>query len=125
MSEYEINKSKFQSTVSKSIIQNRTKKIEERKRMLQNDLKKAVDILTHHYSVRRIILFGSLAAGRISVSSDIDLIVEGLGDRFLKALGHCMRECKTNVDIKPLEDLIPRFKHAVLEKGEIIYESGK
>ncbi|MBS1259529.1 MAG: hypothetical protein MAG551_02601 [Candidatus Scalindua arabica] len=113
------------STISEKIIKNRIKKIEARKRILQNDLKKAVDILTHHYSVSRIILFGSLATDKICVSSDIDLIVEGLGDQFLKALGHCMRECKTNIDIKPLEYLTPQFKNAVLEKGEIIYESGK
>lgn len=91
--------------------------------MLQNDLKRAVNILTHHYSVRRIILFGSLATGKIGAGSDVDLIVEGLGNQFLKAFGHCMRECETNIDIKPLEDLSPQFKDAVLEKGKIIYES--
>ena len=113
------------SIISERIIKNRIKKIEVRKRILQKDLKKAVNILTHHYSVRRIILFGSLTTGKIRASSDIDLIVEGLGDQFLKALGYCMRECETNIDIKPLEDLTPQFKDAVLEKGKIIYESEK
>jgi predicted nucleotidyltransferase len=113
------------STISERIIKNRIKKIEARKKILQDDLKKAVDILTHHYFVRRIILFGSLTTGKIRASSDIDLIVEGLGGQFLKALAHCMRECNTNIDIKPLEDLTPKFKNAVLEKGEILYESEK
>lgn len=113
------------STISERIIKNRIKKIEARKRILQNDLKKAVDILTRHYSVRRIILFGSMTTGKIGMSSDIDLIVEGLGDQFLKALAHCMRECNTSIDVKPLEDLTPQFKNAVLEKGKILYESEK
>lgn len=113
------------SIISERIISNRVKRLEAHKIALQKDFRKAVDILINNYSVKRIILFGSLTTGKIGTSSDIDLIVEGLGDQFLKALGHCMRECDMNVDMKPLEDLPPQFKDAVLEKGKIIYESGK
>lgn len=113
------------SIVSKRIILNRLKRIEVSKISFQKDLQKAVEILINNYSAKRIILFGSLTTGKIRASSDIDLIVEGLGDQFLKALAHCMRECNTNIDIKPLEDLTPKFKNAVLEKGEILYESEK
>lgn len=113
------------SIVSERIISNRMKRIEAHKKVLQGDIKKAVDILVNHYPVRRIILFGSMVTGKVSPSSDIDLAVEGLGEQFIKAVGHCMGECKTNIDIKPLEDLDPQFRKIVLEKGRLIYESGK
>lgn len=113
------------SIVSERIIANRKRNIEAHKKALQNDLQKAIEILINHYPVKRIILFGSMVTERIGTSSDIDLIVEGLGDRFIEAVGHCMGECKTDIDIKPLEYLDPQFKKTVLEKGRVIYESGK
>lgn len=113
------------STVAERIISNRFKKIEAHKKVLQNDLQRSIEILTGHYHVKSIILFGSMVSGKINLGSDIDLIVEGLGDRFIKALGHCMEECQTKIDIKPLEDLDPQFKKTVLEKGRLIYGSGK
>ncbi len=113
------------SIVSERIIANRLKKIEAHKKVLQDDLQKSIEILTKYYHVKSIILFGSMAGGKITLGSDIDLIVEGLGYQFVKALGHCMKECRTKIDIKPLEGLDPQFKQAVLEKGRLIYESGK
>jgi predicted nucleotidyltransferase len=113
------------SIVSERIISNRMKRIEARRKALQDDLKKTVDILITYYPAKRIILFGSMITGKVSQNSDIDLIVEGLGDQFIKALGHCMKECQTKIDIKPLEDLDPQFRKTVLEKGILMYESGK
>ncbi len=111
--------------ISERIITRRIGRIEAHKKVLHNDLQRAVEILTGHYHVKSIILFGSMVSGKINLGSDVDLIVEGLGEQFIKALGHCMKECETKIDIKPFEDLDPQFRNTVLEKGRLIYESGK
>lgn len=113
------------SIVSERIIANRLKKIEAHKKALHDDLLRSIQILTRYYHVKSIILFGSMVSGKINLGSDIDLIVEGLGDRFVKAFGHCMKECRTKIDIKPLEALDTQFKKIVLERGRLIYESGR
>ena len=113
------------SIISERIIASRKRKIEARKKALQDDLQKATDILINHYQVTRIILFGSMARGKIRPGSDIDLIVEGLGDRFLEALCHCRRECRADVDIKPIEGLEPWLKKLAMKNGRVVYESGK
>lgn len=113
------------SIVSERIIANRLKKIEAHRKVLHNDLQKSIEILTRYYHVKSIILFGSMVSGKINLGSDIDIIVEGLGTQFIKALGHCMKECRAKIDIKPLEDLDPQFKKTVLERGRLVYESGK
>ncbi len=113
------------SYIAERILSNRTKNIKLRKKDLQNDLNKAVNILTHHYRVKRIILFGSMVNGKINYRSDVDLVVEGLGDQYFKAIGHCWGECKTVIDIKPFEDINADFRKLVLEKGRVIYESGR
>lgn len=113
------------STVSERMITNRLKRIEAHKKALHDDLRRSIEILTRYYHVKSIILFGSMVTGKINLGSDIDLVVEGLGDQFVKALGHCMKECRTKIDIKPLEALDPQFKKTVLERGRLIYESGK
>lgn len=113
------------STVSERIISNRLKIIDVHKVSLQDDLEKTIEILKKHYHVKRIILIGSMVGGKIDLGSDVDLVVEGLGNQFIPALSHCMKECRTEIDIKPLEDLDPQFKKNVLEKGRLIYESGK
>lgn len=73
------------------------------------------------YGVRRVILFGSLARGGFVEGSDIDLAVEGLSRAdFLRALGELNSMTRFWVDIKPLEDLEPRFRERVLSTGEDI-----
>lgn len=113
------------SYIAERILSNRIENIKLRKKNLQHDLNKAVNILTHHYSVKRIILIGSMVNGKINYSSDVDLVVEGLGDQYFKAVGHCWGKCQTVIDIKPFEDINAEFKRLVLEKGKVIYESGK
>jgi len=113
------------SQIAKQILANRAKNISAQKKLLQSDLKKAVEILTKHYQVKRIILFGSMISGKVNSSSDVDIIVEGLGDHLFKAVGHCFRKCKTVIDIKPFEDIDSDFRTRVLKKGRVVYESKK
>ncbi len=61
--------------------------------------------------VRRIILFGSLARRRFAPGSDIDLTVEGLAKADLfAALARVNELSQFWVDLKPLEELEPRFR---------------
>ncbi|HJP17133.1 MAG: hypothetical protein CMD96_07020 [Gammaproteobacteria bacterium] len=77
------------SYIAERILLNKTKKIKLRKKYLQNDLNNAVNILRYHYLFKCIILFGSMVNGKIIISSDDDLVVEGLGGQYFKAIGHC------------------------------------
>ena len=82
-----------------------------------------VRVLADRYPIRRIILFGSLARGNFAPGSDIDLAVEGLppGDYFTAlAAANCLT--RFWVDLKPLEELQPRFRERVLATGECVYE---
>jgi len=75
----------------------------------------------HHYGVKRIILFGSLVRGDFAAGSDSDLAVEGLlKTDFFRALGELNTMTRFWVDLKPLEDLEPRFRERVLSTGEEI-----
>jgi predicted nucleotidyltransferase len=49
--------------------------IEDRRRTLNDELGRIVDILQRDYRPEKIILFGSLAADRVSEWSDIDLLI--------------------------------------------------
>ncbi len=48
--------------------------IEERKVLLNVELKKIIDILVREYVPEKVILFGSMAHGNIHEYSDIDLL---------------------------------------------------
>jgi len=77
--------------------------------------------LRQHYGVKGIILFGSLVRGDFAAGSDIDLAVEGLLKAdFFRALGELNAMTHFWVDLKPLEDLEPRFRERVLSTGKEI-----
>jgi predicted nucleotidyltransferase len=81
-----------------------------------------VRVLATRFGARRIILFGSLASGRFTAESDIDLAVEGIApEDFFAALAEVNRDAPAWVDLKPLEDLEPRFRERVLSTGECVY----
>ena len=77
--------------------------------------------LRQHYGVKHVILFGSLVRGDFVAGSDIDLAVEGLTRAdFFRVLGELNAMTRFWVDLKPLEDLEPRFRERVLSSGEEI-----
>jgi predicted nucleotidyltransferase len=83
------------------------------------DLSRVIHALADRYPIQRIILFGSLARGGFAPGSDIDLAVEGLppGDYFT-ALAEANRLTRFWVDLKPLEELQPRFGSACWQEGK-------
>ena len=86
------------------------------------DLQQIVACLVREFGATQIILFGSLARGRFTEGSDIDLAVEGIPpSEYFAALAAVNDLTSLWVDLKPLEALIPHFRRRVLETGELIY----
>ena len=112
-------------------------KTAEIKQELKSELGRVVDILIRSYDPARIILFGSLAKGRIHEGSDIDLfIIKETNIRFIERL-HAIRlmtRPRVGVDfivVTPAEAEEMKKKHhgffqkEILEKGEVLYAKTK
>ena len=102
----------------------RERRIEKNKKALLDKLEIAKQILISEFHPKKIILHGSLAHGNcVHRFSDIDLVVEGLGDEYLKAGGRLLDTLGDCIDMKPLEMLEKDFKDYVLRYGKVIYTS--
>jgi predicted nucleotidyltransferase len=107
--------------------------LEERKKLLNDELRRIVQIIEREYDPERIILFGSMAGKRIHEWSDIDLLVikktsKRLIDRTLE-VGRLVHP-KVGIDLfiytpEEYEVLLRErssFLLSVLETGETVYE---
>jgi len=107
--------------------------LEERQKLLTDELRRIVQIIKNEYDPERIILFGSMAGKRIHEWSDIDLLVikktsKRLIDRTLE-VGRLVHP-RVGIDLfiyTPEEyELLLRerssFLLSVLETGETVYE---
>lgn len=102
----------------------RQRKVEESRSVLLKKLEIAKRILIEEFHPQKIILHGSLARGDdVHSFSDIDLVVEGLGDEYLRAGGRLIDALGECIDLKPMEMLDGDFKEHVLKTGKIIYQS--
>lgn len=71
--------------------------------------------------VKRVLLYGSLIAGRtITRQSDIDLLIDG--GKLSRALSTA-EESEYPVDVLRVEDLRTSIRAMVLESAEVLYES--
>ena len=105
--------------------------VRERKRILQKELERCISLLKEEYHPEKILLFGSLASGRVSRWSDIDLIIvkdtkEPFLDRSKEVL--LLLKPKVGMDIfvytpEEFRQLSERrfFKEEIIGKG-VIYE---
>lgn len=59
----------------------------QRQKELREKLIRVKEILTKEFHPQRIYLFGSFIKGNLHSQSDIDIVVEGLGDNWLRAGG--------------------------------------
>jgi uncharacterized protein len=90
----------------------------------RSDVREIVDILVNNFHAQQIILFGSLVKGKFSDRSDIDLAVAGIPKQeYFAAVAAANQLTQFWVDLKPLEDLEPHFRHRVLTTGECIYRN--
>lgn len=109
----------------------------KKKKDLQDEVNRIVDIITQNYLPEKIILFGSLADGNIHEWSDIDLvIIKDTKERFIKRLHdvRLMVKPREGVDFivytpAEVEDMQKKgrrfFMKEILEKGRVIYDSRK
>ena len=108
--------------------------VEERKHILDEELKRIVELIVKEYSPQKIILFGSLVAGEIHPYSDIDLvIIKSTDKRFIDRLHevHLMAKPKIGVNFivytpDEIQNMIEENRYflvkEILEKGEVLYE---
>jgi predicted nucleotidyltransferase len=110
--------------------------ITQRKEALERELHRIVATLVEKYKPEKIILFGSLATGRIHEWSDVDLlVVKETSTRRVYRRAEALKGIERNVPID-LIILTPEevrllcseralFIKDVLEKGSVVYEKEK
>lgn len=97
-----------------------------KKKIINSALKEAnniATILVKKFGAKEVILFGSLLEKKyFDVASDIDISVKGLGDKYYKAYGYCIRHSKFNLDIRAYEDMPASFRDDINKRGVCLYE---
>lgn len=111
---------------------NRLRK-EKRKRELIAELGRIIDTLKKDKEITLIMLFGSLARGEVSRTSDIDMIiVQGTKKRFLDRLDEVYSALVPNVALDVLVYMPEEFEAMkgrsalvinAVKEGKILYES--
>jgi len=105
----------------------------QRRAALEAELGRFLEFLRTHYAPQRVILFGSLAEGRLQPDSDRDLVVVMPSSRpFLERIGEMLERFRPRVGMDLLvytpeefEEIQnrPFFREEVLAKGVVLYES--
>lgn len=112
------------------------KTISHRQALLEDELQRYLTLLLQYDAPQKVILFGSVAAGKIHEWSDLDLIiVKETGLRFLERTKEMMQLLRPRVGVDILvytpqefEQLCrerPFFRTEIIEKGKVIYERGR
>ncbi|MDI6689720.1 MAG: nucleotidyltransferase domain-containing protein [Actinomycetota bacterium] len=107
---------------------------ESRKKLLERNIESIVSTLKEKYKPEKIILFGSIVSGQISLTSDIDLlIIKKTNTGFYERLKEVITLCDYDVGIDFLvytpEEFEEEaksnlfFQKEVLEKGKVIYDA--
>ncbi|MBU1122848.1 MAG: nucleotidyltransferase domain-containing protein [Candidatus Omnitrophota bacterium] len=100
---------------------------------LNKELKRSIKVLSSQYKPRKIILFGSLANGKIRENSDIDLLViKDTSKRYWERVDEVIHliHPQEAMDIfvlteKEIEDSLNKdnqYLRDILEHGKVIYE---
>jgi predicted nucleotidyltransferase len=107
----------------------------DRQQQLERVLEQIMGVLVDKYAPQKVILFGSMAGGKIHEWSDIDLvIVKDTPKRFLARLKEVALLCRAPVGVDYLvytpqefeqmasDTSNPFFQREILEKGRVLYE---
>lgn len=107
--------------------------VESRRALLEAELDRWVKLLVQHANPQRILLFGSLASGKVEEWSDIDLvIVQETPLRFLDRIREVLQLLNPRVgadilvytpdEFEQMTRERPFMRHEVLAKGKVLYE---
>jgi predicted nucleotidyltransferase len=109
--------------------------LEERQNELDKELNRIVDITIKEYQPEKIVLFGSIAEGKIHEWSDIDMLI--IKDTSLRPIDRCLElfrliQPRVGVDlfiytpdeVKTLLDEQYSFLLNILKRGKVMYEKG-
>jgi uncharacterized protein len=106
----------------------------DRKGRLEQELKRLIDVIVKDYNPQRLILFGSMAQGRVHEWSDIDLaIVKETKSRFLDRISEVLDladpHLALNVFVYTPQEVkdMERGDHyfwvdEIVGKGKVLYE---
>lgn len=106
----------------------------DRKTQLEQELKRVTKVLVQEYQPQRMILFGSLATGRVHEWSDIDLaIVKDTSRRFLDRIGDVLQlvdpQVGFNVVVYTPQEVAQMAEQdhdfwvdEIVKKGEVLYD---
>ena len=106
---------------------------DQRSEILRNELKRIVSIIKKEYNPKKIILFGSLANGKIHQWSDIDMLI--VKDTDKRPVDRCIELCKlihpnvgvdlfiyTPAEYEWLLQEIFSLLVNILKEGKVLYE---
>ena len=107
---------------------------EYREQQLERNLKQILAALGAHYQPEQVILFGSLASGNVTETSDLDLlIVKDTDKRFYDRIREVVRICDYDIGVDFLvytpKELIeaaksnPFVRDEILAKGKVVYRA--
>jgi predicted nucleotidyltransferase len=106
----------------------------ERRKRLEENLAKILKVLKEHYQPEQVMVFGSLAAGTVTSTSDLDiLIVKKTSKNFFDRLREVVSLCDYNVGVDFLvytpQELAEEsksnlfLKNEILTKGKVVYRA--
>ena len=97
----------------------------ERKKNLDQELGRIVQVLVNQYRPQKIFLFGSVAENKLTLDSDIDIAAElanASKEDSYKFRKEVMGKVNERVDFKIYNLLPKKIKDEILSKGRILYE---
>ena len=105
-----------------------------RLRQLEDNLGRILDALKLHYAPEQVIVFGSLASGNVTETSDLDLlIVKETDKRFFERIRDVVEICDYNIGVDFLvytpKELVeaaktnPFVRDEILSKGKAVYRA--
>lgn len=106
---------------------------EERSRELKVELERILEILRKAVHPEKVILFGSLASGRLKAESDIDLLIvqesdDSIFERVRKLEGLLNRKYAADLiiltpgEVQSLLDSDNRYIKQIFSRGKVLYD---
>lgn len=107
---------------------------EHRMQQLEGNLSRILEALKIHYSPEQVIVFGSLASGQVTETSDLDLLIvketdKGYYDRIREVVKICDYDIGVDFLVYTPKELMEAAKSnafvrdEILSKGKVVYSA--